>query len=137
MGPTIDYLYAKRNKQAFEICGVDYAGPYSYKLNGKDQKAWVCLFYCYETKLVSAQIALNYGAAEFKNCLLGQISRYGSPAQVRLDCQSAFLPILRTAGHVEQEKFISSHTPEKLKKYFLTSNKQKDRFQNLKVHINL
>lgn len=82
---------------AFEVTGVDYAGPFSMKYierNGEEitrVKAWVALFVCMKTRAVHLEIVEDLTSSAFIACYERFVARRGSCYKMYSDNGTSFV----------------------------------------------
>ncbi|XP_067129092.1 uncharacterized protein [Centruroides vittatus] len=78
----------------FTITGLDYAGPYLFKLRGgrgvRSSKCYVAIFVCFSTKAVHLELVSDLSTPTFLAALKRFIARRGKPVKMVSDCASNF-----------------------------------------------
>ena len=83
--------YRTEGSRPFEVTGVDFAGPLSYKVSKKEQgKCYVIIFTCASSRAVHLEVARTQTADEFKNKLNAFISRRTRPLLIISDNAQVF-----------------------------------------------
>lgn len=97
----------------FEVCGIDYAGPFFLKekkhRNTKFIKGYICLFVCFSTKAVHLELVTELTTNAFLATLRRFISRRGKPHTIYSDNGTNFVGAKRKLNEFEQF-FASSNT---------------------------
>ncbi|KMQ85993.1 hypothetical protein RF55_15172 [Lasius niger] len=76
----------------FAKSGVDYAGPFSIKVNrNKTGKAYLCVFVCFVTKAVHLEIVSDLSTTTFLNALKRFLARRGKCISIYSDNGTAFI----------------------------------------------
>ena len=77
---------------AFEVVGVDFAGPIRYKQNKKsEKKAYLTIFTCSLSRAVHLELLPSLETEKFIACLKRVIARRGRPRVVYSDNGSTFI----------------------------------------------
>ncbi|XP_043235722.1 uncharacterized protein LOC122388596 [Amphibalanus amphitrite] len=102
MAPLTTSQVQSGGLRAFEVCAVDYAGPFRTKQGrGKvRQKRYLCIFVCLRTKAVHLEMAYSLDTASFLRALMRFMSRRGCPAEIRSDNGRNFV---RAAKELKKE----------------------------------
>lgn len=77
-----------RDAAAFEVTGVDLAGPIFLK---NQQKAWICIFTCAVTRAVHLELISSLSTDDFLQALKRFIARRGRPARIYSDQGTNFI----------------------------------------------
>ena len=78
--------YRTEGSRPFEVTGVDFAGPFLYKVGKKEEgKYYVIIFTCASSRAVHLEVASTQTADEFKSKLNAFISRRTRPRIIILD----------------------------------------------------
>jgi hypothetical protein len=84
-------LYRTTPTRAFETTGVDFAGPFEYKVaKGEYGKAYLTLFTCATSRAVHLELVKNMEATTFKRCLKEFFARRGNPSLMVSDNAKTF-----------------------------------------------
>ncbi len=60
------------------------------KVGSNKEKAWICLFTCFVTRVIHLELVLDLSAFQFLNCLRRFIARRGKPSKIISDNAPAF-----------------------------------------------
>lgn len=101
-----------RDAVAFEIAGVDFAGPLFLK-SGK--KAWVCLFTCAVYRAVHLELCTSLSVANFMLALRRFIARRGRPKTMYSDNGTNFVGTENAFGRVDFAKIMEYSSAERIK----------------------
>nr|CAI5859325.1 unnamed protein product [Callosobruchus analis] len=77
-----------RDAMAFEVVGVDYAGPLFLKIGGK---VWICLFTCAIFRAVHLELCTSLSTSCFLQAFRRFVARRGRPKTVYTDNGSNFV----------------------------------------------
>ena len=92
--PPIGNLPRDRTEEstAFQVVGVDYAGPIKYLTNGRrERKAYVILYTCSLTRAVYLELLPSQETTEFLRSLKRLIARRGRPQKIYSDNGKTFV----------------------------------------------
>jgi hypothetical protein len=77
-------------QRPFSCVGVDYGGPFSYKLSNRRNsaigKAYLCLFICFGAKAVHFELVTSLSTPAFIAAFQRFIARRGIPRTIYSDC---------------------------------------------------
>ncbi|KAL9976623.1 hypothetical protein ACROYT_G013945 [Oculina patagonica] len=83
--------YRTEGSRPFEVTGVDFAGPFSYKVGKKEQgKCYLIIFTCASSRAVHLEVTRTQTADEFKQKLNAFISRRTRPRIIISDNAKVF-----------------------------------------------
>ena len=83
--------YRTEGSRQFEVTGVDFAGPFSYKAGKKEQgKCYLIIFTCASSRAVHLEVTRTQSADEFKQKLNAFISRRTRPRIIISDNAKVF-----------------------------------------------
>jgi len=92
--------------RAFQICGVDFAGPImvkqSLRRNAPTTKGYVCIFVCFAIKAVHIEVAIDLSTKSFLNALNRFFDRRGKCATIYSDNATNFVGANRHLKEVYQ-----------------------------------
>lgn len=93
----------------FSKTGVDYAGPFSIKISrNKTDKAYLCVFVCFTTKVVHLEIVSDLSSAAFLNTLKRFIARRSKCIRIYSDNGTNFVGANNALK--EMYKFINANS---------------------------
>jgi hypothetical protein len=100
----------------FEVIGVDYMGPMTYKVTtNKEAKAYVLLYSCSLTRAIHLELLPTLETRDFLKSFKGFIARRGRPRKVYSDNGSTFIGAagwLRKVIHDEKfNNFLAQSEP--------------------------
>ena len=91
----------------FQVVGVDYAGPLTYRQRGKyEGKAYIVLFACSLTRALCLEILPDLTTEEFLKCLKRFLARKGRPEKVNSDNANTFSAAAKWLKKVMKEEQI-------------------------------
>jgi hypothetical protein len=92
---------------AFQVVGVDYAGPLKYrKKSGKEGKAYILLYTCSLTRALYLELTATMETREFLFTLKRLIARRGRPEKIYSDNGRTFVGAARWIRTVMQDEKI-------------------------------
>jgi hypothetical protein len=92
---------------AFQVVGVDYAGPLKYrKKSGKEGKAYIVLYTCSLTRALYLELTATMETREFLPTLKRLIARRGRPEKIYSDNGRTFVGAARWIRTVMQDEKI-------------------------------
>ena len=95
---------------AFEIVGVDFAGPIKYhKLSQVEGKAYLVLYTCSLTRALHLEVLPNLETSAFLGSLKCLVARRGRPAKVFSDDERSFVGAARWFKQVQSHAKVHSH----------------------------
>ena len=95
---------------AYQIIGVDYAGPLRYrKSKGKEGKAYILLYACSLTRGVFLDLMPNLGMTECLYSLQRFIARRGRPERIYSDNGSTFTAAAKWIKMVRQDEKLQDY----------------------------
>ncbi|XP_072389391.1 uncharacterized protein [Diabrotica undecimpunctata] len=100
-----------RDANAFEITGVDFAGPL-YLRTG--EKVWVCLFTCAVYRAVHLELCTALSVVSFMQALRRFIARRGRPKTIYSDNGTNFVGTENAFLRVDFEKIAESSSVERI-----------------------
>ncbi|XP_074608762.1 uncharacterized protein LOC141863201 [Acropora palmata] len=74
----------------FQYTGVDFAGPLKYKVNKREEKAYVLMFTCATSSAVHLELTRTQSAEEFQRKLNAFVSRRTRPQVIISDNAATF-----------------------------------------------
>ena len=74
----------------FQYTGVDFAGPLKYKVNKREEKAYVLIFTCATSRAVHLELTRSQTAEEFQRKLNAFIARRTRPQRIISDNAATF-----------------------------------------------
>ena len=118
-GPPMASLPVERTvgNRPFEVIGLDYAGPFPYKISKKREgKAYLMLYTCSLTRAVHLELLPDQSAETFIPSLKAMIARRGRPSRIYSDNFSTFISsakwLKRVARTEETNDFLASNDIE-------------------------
>ena len=94
----------------FQVVGVDYAGPITYKISKKKEgKAYILLFACSLTRAVHLELLTDQTTAGFIRCLKHFIARRGRPTKIYSDNGRSFVAASRWLKSVMREEKLQDY----------------------------
>ena len=98
----------------FEVIGLDYAGPFPYKMSKKREgKAYLMLYTCSLTRAVHLELLPDQSAETFIPSLKAMIARRGRPKRIYSDNFSTFVSsakwLKKVARSEETNDFLASN----------------------------
>ena len=94
----------------FEVVGVDFAGPITYKLSPKKEgKAYILLFACSLTRAIHLELLPNQTAEEFIRSLKKFIARKGRPRKIYSDNGRSFTAAATWLSKVMKAEQLQNH----------------------------
>ena len=98
----------------FEVIGLDYAGPFPYKVSKKKEgKAYLMLYTCSLTRAVHLELLPDQTAKTFVPSLKAMIARRGRPKRIYSDNFSTFISsakwLKRVVKNEETHDFLASN----------------------------
>ena len=102
--------YRVQAKRAFEVVGVDYAGPIMIRArSGRGStlyKAWIAIFVCFSTKAVHLEVVTDLTSEAFLAATRRFVGRRGKPSHIYSDQGTNFVGAEKELKILlEQEKF--------------------------------
>ena len=94
----------------FQVVGVDYAAPITYKISKKKEgKAYILLFACSLTRAVHLELLTDQTTAGFIRCLKHFIARRGRPTKIYSDDGRSFVAASRWLKSVMREEKLQDY----------------------------
>lgn len=94
----------------FEVAGVDFAGPITYKLSPKKEgKAYILLFACSLTRAIHLELLPKQTAEEFIRSLKKFIARKGRPRKIYSDNGRSFTAAATWLSKVMKAEQLQNH----------------------------
>ena len=95
---------------AFEVVGVDFAGPILYKIKPKKEgKAYILLFACSLTRAVHLQLLPNQTTEEFIKHLKHFIARRGRPRKIYSDNGRTFVAAAKSLNRLMKSEQLQDY----------------------------
>ena len=97
-------------KNAFQVVGVDFAGPLKYR-KGRDQegKAYIALYACSLTRGVYLELLSSLETGEFLRCLKRFIARRGRPEKIYSDNRGTFVAAAKWLKQVMTDERLNEY----------------------------
>ena len=89
---------------AFEVIGVDFAGPIRYRSSKAEGKAYLTIFACSLSRAVHLELLRNLETTNFIVCLKKFIARRGRPRVVYSDNGSTFIKASKWLGQLRRDE---------------------------------
>ncbi|XP_028418970.1 uncharacterized protein LOC114544572 [Dendronephthya gigantea] len=104
--PAPGYLPKNRTvgETAFEVVGVDFAGPIRYKKTKKEAKAYLVIFACSLSRAIYLELLPNLTTEIFIPCLKRFIARRGRPRVIYSDNGGTFVKATKWLKKVQKEE---------------------------------
>ena len=103
-----------RGQTAFEVVGIDFAGPIRYRQTANRKgKAYLALFACSLTRAVHLELVPNLETESFIPCLKRFIARRGRPRKIYSDNGKTFIKAAKWLRQLRQDERLQ----ELLEKY--------------------
>ncbi|XP_050298616.1 uncharacterized protein LOC126737669 isoform X2 [Anthonomus grandis grandis] len=103
--------YRVRDAIAFEITGVDFAGPLFIK---SGEKVWICLFTCAVYRAVHLELCSSLSVVCFIQALRRFIARRGRPRTIYSDNGTNFVGTDNAFSRVDFKKFAETSSTERI-----------------------
>ena len=95
---------------AFQVIGVDYAGPLTYaRGNCKTGKAYILLFSCSLTRAIYLELVPDQGVEEFIRSLKRFIARKGRPEKIYSDNGRTFIAASKWLKKITRDEQVSNY----------------------------
>ena len=95
---------------AYQVIGIDYAGPLRYrKSKGKEGKAYILLYACSLTRGVYLELLPNMETSECLNSLQRFIARRGRPERIYSDNGATFVAAEKWVKMVKQDEKLQDY----------------------------
>ena len=95
---------------AYQVIGIDYAGPLHYrKSKGKEGKAYILLYACSLTHGVYLELLPNMETSECLNSLQRFIARRGRPEHIYSDNRATFVAAAKWVKMVKQDEKLQDY----------------------------
>ena len=95
--------------RAFETTGVDFAGPFEYKISkGEFGKAYLALFTCAASRAIHLDLLKTMEADSFKRCLKEFFARRGNPNLMISDNAKTFETTAKWLKRIQQDADINT-----------------------------
>eukprot|EP00794_Sanderia_malayensis_P013094 gene13094-biopygen10447 len=110
--PTAGFLPKNRTEgsRPFEVIGVDFAGPITYKvIDNAEGKAYILLFACSLTRAVYIKIVTDMTADQFMVCLKEFIARRGRPRKIYSHNAKTFVAALTKIRKIMKSETIHNY----------------------------
>ena len=94
----------------FQVLGVDYAGPISYKVSKKKEgKAYILLFACSLTRAIHLEVVTNLTTDGLIMCLKRLIARRGRPVKIYSDNGKSFVAAAKWLRKIMNEEKVQDY----------------------------
>ena len=95
---------------AFQVIGVDYAGPLTYaRGKNKTGKAYILLFSCSLTRAIYLELVPDQGVEEFIRSLKRFIARKGRPEKIYSDNGRTFIAASKWLKKITRDEQVSNY----------------------------
>ena len=95
---------------AYQVIGIDYAGPLRYrKSKGKEGKAYILLYACSLTRGVYLELLPNMETSECLNSLQRFIARRGRPERIYSDNGATFVAAAKWVKMLKQDEGLQDY----------------------------
>ena len=95
---------------AFDVIGVDFAGPIRYRQRAKrERKAYIALFSCSLCRAVHLELLSSLETEEFIQCLKQFIARRGRPRRIYSDNGGTFVKAEKCLRSVRQDDKLQGY----------------------------
>ncbi|XP_029183999.2 uncharacterized protein LOC114952116 [Acropora millepora] len=106
-------LERTRGSGAFEVVGVDFAGPIKYlKLSRKEGKAYLVLFACSLSRALYLEVLPNLETATFLGSLKRLIARRGRPSTIFSDNGRTFVGVAKLLREIRKDERLQAYLAE-------------------------
>jgi hypothetical protein len=112
--PAPGYLPTNRTdgKTAFEVVGVDFAGPIRYKKTKKESKAYLVIFACSLFRGIYLELLPDLTTETFFPCLKRFIARRGRPRVIYSDNGGTFIKAAKWLKKAQKDERVLNHLEE-------------------------
>ena len=112
--PAPGYLPTNRTdgKTAFEVVGVDFAGPIRYKKTKKESKAYLVIFTCSLSRGICLELLPDLTTETFVPCLKRFIARRGRPRVIYSDNGGTFIKAAKWLKKAQKDERVLNHLEE-------------------------
>ena len=98
---------------AFEVIGVDFAGPIRYKQNKKsERKGYLAIFACSLSRAVHLELVPSLETDQFITCLKRFIARRGRPRVIYSDNGGTFVKTNKWLTQLRKDERLQDHLDE-------------------------
>ena len=98
----------------FSNVGVDYFGPLTVKIGGRNEKRWCCLFTCLSVRAVHREILPKLDTDSCLNAILRFIARRGKPVKIISDNGTNFV-----GAEKELAEYIAAWNNEQIEEHLI------------------
>ena len=98
----------------FSNVGVDYFGPFTVKIGGRNEKLWCCLFTCLNVRAVHIEIVPKLDIDSCLNAIMRFIARRSKPVKMISDNGTNFV-----GAEKELAEYIAAWNMEQMKEHLI------------------
>ena len=112
--PKPGYLPTNRTsgETAFEVVGIDFAGPIRYKKFKHESKSYLVIFACSLSRAVYLELLPNLSTETFIPCLKRFIARRGRPRVIYSDNGGTFIKAAKWLNKVQKDEHFHNQLAE-------------------------
>ena len=108
--PPSGNLPVERTEGSFQVIGVDYAGPMTYRVSKKKEgKMYILLFACSLTRAIHLELPTNQTTERFIRCLKWFIARRGKPSTIYSDNGKSFVAAAKWLKNIMKEEKLQDY----------------------------
>ena len=108
--PVICLLNAQKGSSPFQVIGVDYAGPMTYRVSKKKEgKMYILLFACSLTRVIHLELVTDQTTDGFIRCLKRFIARRGRPNTIYSDNGKRFVAAAKWLKNIMKEETLQDY----------------------------